>query len=341
MRAAGFESLLGALAIASTAHAATIFDFTDVPLYSSLAPCARSAVSYAINSLTYTKCPEGITALQSCACTKDSNAGAVQSMISSSASYSCGSTATEDFASASKVFYQYCNQGEPVTAAAGPTLVSQYITDLAAFSYLAPCAAHAVSYAVQYMTYSLCPGDASALNSCACTKNQNSYAVSQSINSNVKYSCGTTHTADMSSAQAVFAGYCGMGAGVTSFAVASQLPGTMTYYITDMPDYSALARCAQRALSYGVQYQTYDMCPTDPAALASCACAKDQNSQEFAKSITSNVKYSCDSTATEDIASAMAVFDSYCSAAQGLITATGVTASGNPPPRLARFTVGY
>jgi hypothetical protein len=44
-------------------------------------------------------------------------------------------------------------------------------------------------------------------------------------------------------------------------------------------------------------------------------------------SISSNVKYSCDSTATEDIASAIAVFDFYCSAARAEVTAGGVTDS--------------
>lgn len=333
IRALGLNALLGIFATIAPTHGASLFDFADVPLYSSLAPCARSAVSYAINSLTYSKCPEGITALQSCACTKDQNAVAIQSTISKSVSYSCGATATEDMASASQVFFQYCNQDATITTAApGPTLVSQYITDLAAFAYLAPCAASAVSYAVQSLTYSDCPEGASALNSCACTKNQNSQAASQDINSKVKYSCGATHSADISSAQAVFAGYCGMGDGVTSFPVASTLPGVMTYYVTDMPNFSELAPCAQSAVSHGILGQTYSMCPADPAALASCACVKDNNDQEVSKSITSSVKYSCGNTASEDITSALDIYNSYCSAAQGLITPTGVTASGNILP---------
>jgi len=44
-------------------------------------------------------------------------------------------------------------------------------------------------------------------------------------------------------------------------------------------------------------------------------------------SITSNVKYSCASTATEDVASAIAVFDFYCSAARAEVVAAGVTDS--------------
>jgi len=45
------------------------------------------------------------------------------------------------------------------------------------------------------------------------------------------------------------------------------------------------------------------------------------------KSLTSSVKYSCSSTATEDVSSALAVWDVYCSAAAGKFTAAGVTAS--------------
>jgi hypothetical protein len=44
--------------------------------------------------------------------------------------------------------------------------------------------------------------------------------------------------------------------------------------------------------------------------------------------ITSNVKYYCASTATEDISSALSVFGYYCSAAEGLATPAGVTESG-------------
>jgi hypothetical protein len=67
------------------------------------APCAASAVSYNIQSQTYSNCPEAVGPLQSCVCTKDRNLASISSAISSSVSYSCGSTASEDQASAATV----------------------------------------------------------------------------------------------------------------------------------------------------------------------------------------------------------------------------------------------
>ena len=302
---------------------------TDLPIFSSLAPCAASAVSFAIDSLTNEACPSGVAALQSCACTKNNVLANVARSVSASVSFSCGGTASEDFASASRVLAQYCTPGSIVsTPAANPNVVAAYVTDLPAFSYLAPCAQSAVSNVVLSMTFDKCPNGPSALNSCACTKNQNSFAASSSINSAVQNSCGTTHTADISSAQAVFAGYCKLGAGVTSFPAQSALPGKMTYFITDMPIYSSLAPCAQEAVSFAIGDLTFSLCPADPGPLASCACVQDQNFLEVSKILTSSVKVQCTDTATEDISSAIEVYNAYCSAAKGLITPTGITASG-------------
>ena len=52
---------------------AQIVYVTDLPAYTQLAPCAASAVSYAVNSLTYKQCAQDVTALASCVCTKDQN----------------------------------------------------------------------------------------------------------------------------------------------------------------------------------------------------------------------------------------------------------------------------
>ncbi|KAI0129871.1 hypothetical protein BJ170DRAFT_290776 [Xylariales sp. AK1849] len=176
------------------------------------------------------------------------------------------------------------------------------------------------------MTYNDCPGDASLLATCVCQKNQNSLAVSQEINSWVRYSC-SSHTADVASAQAVFAAYCGLNNGTSSFPVTSNPPGDMTYYITALAEYSSLAPCAQYGLSYGVFSQTYDYCPGGPQALASCACLKEGMPTRVSNVITSNVKYSCSSTASEDVSSVLSVWDLYCSAAKGLATPAGVTES--------------
>lgn len=98
----------------------------------------------------------------------------------------------------------------------------------------------------------------------------------------------------------------------------------MTYYITDLPQYSSLAPCAASGLSYAVQsvrtplsyrwrlpltlpQQTWYLCPSGPQALASCVCLKDGMTNEVLKVITSSVKYECSSTALEDVSSAVAV----------------------------------
>jgi hypothetical protein len=73
---------------------------------------------------------------------------------------------------------------------------------------------------------------------------------------------------------------------------------------------------------------TYSDCPSAPGALASCACVKDGNSGSINSAITRDVKENCGSTATEHLSSAVSIFDRYCSAAKGLVTAQGITTSG-------------
>ncbi|KAI0830402.1 hypothetical protein F5Y06DRAFT_282221 [Hypoxylon sp. FL0890] len=299
---------------------------TDLSIFTVLAPCAASAVSQNVQSQTFENCPEAVTDLQSCVCTKNNNFASISTEISKSVSYSCGSTASEDQASAASVFEAYCNQASVTPFPTPSNPVTQYITDFPAWQELAPCAAKGLSYIIQSMTYDLCPAEPSLLATCVCSKNQNSLLASQRINTSVKYSC-SSHTADIESAQAVFAGYCGLVNGTTSFPTTSDPPGDMTYYITALPEYSSLAPCARSALSYGVLSQTYDLCPEGPQALASCACLKSAMSSYVSNEINSDVKYSCDSTATEDVSSALKVFELYCSAVEGLTTPAGVTES--------------
>ncbi|KAI1777156.1 hypothetical protein F4818DRAFT_409404 [Hypoxylon cercidicola] len=299
---------------------------TDLSIFTVLAPCAASAISVNVQAQTNDNCPEAVTDLQSCVCTKNSNFASISTDISSSVSYSCGSTASEDQASAASVFEAYCNQASITPFPTPENPVTQYITDFPAWQELAPCAASGLSYIVQSMTYDLCPEEPSLLATCVCSKNQNSLLASQGINTSVRYSC-SSRTADIESAQAVFAGYCGLVQGTTSFPSTSNPPGDMTYYITAMSEYSALAPCAQSAVSYGVLSQTYDLCPEGPQALASCACLKSGMSGFVSNDLSSDVKYYCDSTATEDVSSALQVFDLYCSAAKGLVTPAGITES--------------
>ncbi|OIW25022.1 hypothetical protein CONLIGDRAFT_684907 [Coniochaeta ligniaria NRRL 30616] len=317
-----FPIYLGAV----LASAAEVVYVTDLSIFTSLAPCAANALSYNIQSQTYNNCPEAVTDLQSCVCTKNQNLASISTAISKSVSYSCGSTASEDQASAATVLSAYCNQDSIPSFPTPATPVSVYITDIPEISLLAPCASYAVSAAVQTLTWDLCPPDATALATCACNKNQNSLKVSQLINSSARYSCAS-HTADISSAQAIFAAYCALNSGTSAFPTPTNPPGDMTYYVTALTEYSSLAPCAASGLSYAVFSQTWDYCPGGPQALASCACIKESMSGSLTSSISSNVKYSCSSTATEDVASAIAVFDFYCSAARAEVVAAGVTDS--------------
>ena len=92
-----------------------------------------------------------MTELQACICTKNNNFASVASVLSSSVSYSCGSAASEDQASATTVLSAYCNQDNMPTFPAPANPVSAYITEIAEIGVLAPCAASAVKYAVQYV----------------------------------------------------------------------------------------------------------------------------------------------------------------------------------------------
>src|SRR4051812_432535 len=99
------------------------------------------------------------------ACTKDSNSNAVGASIGSEVRSMCESTASDDVTSAQSVFGVYCNPGAPAPTPAPKASggVSQYITEIAQFTDLAPCAQSGVAYAVQYLTNSLCPQDAGGL----------------------------------------------------------------------------------------------------------------------------------------------------------------------------------
>ncbi|KJR85286.1 uncharacterized protein SPSK_08685 [Sporothrix schenckii 1099-18] len=322
-RALAWLPLMGALA---PVVATDVVYVTDLDIYTLLAPCAQSALSYNVMTMTYENCPEAVTALQSCVCSKGNLFATVSASISSDVSYSCGSTASSDQQSASLVFSHYCDQGGTATFATPATPVSQYITDIPEMSYLAPCASSQISYAVMEMTYSLCPPDAVNLATCVCQKNQNSLVVSQTINTMVGYDC-SSHTADIQSAQAFFAAYCNLNSGTSSFPTASNPPGDMSYYITDIPQFNSLARCAKDGLSSAVFTNTYDLCPTGPQLLASCACLKPSMSSMVSSYISSNIQYECSQGGSEDISSALAIFNMYCSAANNKLVVTGITTS--------------
>ncbi|KAI1420366.1 hypothetical protein F5Y12DRAFT_791726 [Xylaria sp. FL1777] len=322
----------------SVATATDVVYVTDLSIFTVLAPCAQAAVSGIIDYETISHCPPGASALQSCICSKNDggNLASISNAISNSIDYryvpeqtisSCGSTATDDQASASTVLAGYCNQ-DAITPFPSPShTVSDYIVDLSAYNNLAPCAASGLSQVVLGMTYDRCPEDASLLATCACKKDQNSLRASEQIISSVKYYCDS-HTDDIASAQAVFSGYCGLVDGTTSFPETTDPPGDVNYYITALKEFKALASCAQTAVSYNILHfdqQTLDLCPSGPKALASCVCLRSELTGTISSLITSDARYYCDSTAADDISSALNVWDIYCSAAKGLTTPAGIT----------------
>ncbi|KAL0942032.1 uncharacterized protein CTRU02_204795 [Colletotrichum truncatum] len=302
------------------ATAANIVYVTDLSIYTLLAPCAQSALSYNIFRQTASACGEAPTDLQSCVCTKNNNAVAIATSIAKSVSYSCGSSASDDQTSAAAVFSQYCHP-ESTIALATPTtnLVTQYPTDIPAFSNLVSCAQSGVSYAV-YSMRSLCPEPASLLAPCMCVKNDNSARVSRSIASLVRYSC--SNAADVTSAGEFYNAFCAMNQGTTAFPQPSPPPGDMTYYITALSQYNSLAPCAQSGMSNAVSSFARSFCPDGPQAMASCMCLKDGVTNMVVNTLTSDVKYYCSSTATEDVSSALAVLDFYCKAAKREVVAT-------------------
>ncbi|OLN85265.1 hypothetical protein CCHL11_04378 [Colletotrichum chlorophyti] len=308
------------LSLCSAATAASIVYVTDLSVYTLLAPCAQTALSYNIFTQTYSACGEAPTDLQSCICTKDNNLAAVSTSISKSVSYSCGSTASDDQTSAAAVLSMYCNPDATINFAT-PTanLVTQFATDIAAFSNMAPCAQSGVSYALSSMT-SLCPEPASLMAPCVCARNDNSARVSRSIASLVRYSC--SNAADVTSGLAFYDAYCAMNKGTTAFPQPSPPPGDMTYYITALSQYSSLAPCAQSGVSNAMYSLTRNLCPEGPKAVASCMCLKDGATNLVASTMTSDVKYYCSSTASQDVSSVLAVLDFYCKAARNEVVAT-------------------
>ncbi|KAJ1328098.1 hypothetical protein MN608_07434 [Microdochium nivale] len=146
---ASWRSLLLAVSLGtSISMAQSIVYVTDIEIYTSLAKCAKSAVSVNIMGMTRSACGAAVTELQSCVCNKDGIPAAVTKGIATSITYSCGSTASEDLSSAMLLYSGYCNQANIGAFPKPSTPVSLHITDLSAIQELAPCASRAVSRAV-------------------------------------------------------------------------------------------------------------------------------------------------------------------------------------------------
>ncbi|KAH6662438.1 hypothetical protein F5X68DRAFT_218576 [Plectosphaerella plurivora] len=296
---------------------------TELPLYSLLAPCAQSALSQNVMQQT-SSCGENNN-LQSCVCTKDQNYAAIGTSVSSSLSWSCGETATEDFTSASIVYSAYCTPDKSFDLPT-PTanLVNDLVTDIPEFFNLARCAQSALSYAAIGAFSTRCPTEpVAAYAGCMCTRNRNSAEVNSVISASVSYSC-ENNAEDRTSALDFFSAYCAMGNGTTNLPLPTPPPGAMTYYISALPQYSNLVSCAQTALGRVVSSMGSSLCPDGPGALASCVCLKTGLFRYASSLVTASVKYSCESTALEDVTSAIGVLNQYCSEARGEATATGL-----------------
>ncbi|AEO58950.1 hypothetical protein MYCTH_94982 [Thermothelomyces thermophilus ATCC 42464] len=191
-----------ALAIVRTTAASIEYAYvTDMPAFS-----APEAVGYNIQSLTYDACPEAVSTLQSCVCTKSNNFANLVRDLGVSVSYECGSTASEGQASAQSVLNAYCNPSKD-------TLILNSDCKYATYN--------STNHEVP-RSWARCPTEAPALASCACKKNQNSFVVSQLINPAKSWCAG--HMADVSSAQAMFAAYCAMNDATTKVSGAVHRP---------------------------------------------------------------------------------------------------------------------
>ncbi|KAJ6438773.1 putative Vacuolar protein 8 [Purpureocillium lavendulum] len=292
---------------------------TDIAIYSILAPCAQSAVSYNIASETYnSQCGSAASELQSCICSNTRELQSVTQRMTSAVTSSCGSSASDDVWSASKVMDQYCNPAKTITFATPTTnQVNAFITELAEISYLPQCAQSAISYAVMGNNRERCPQDASLFASCVC-KGSKVTDIDKSLSESARSSC--TNNEDMTAAVGFFSEYCAMNNGTTSFAKPPRPPGDMTYHITGLPQFKSLNKCAQQGVS--------------SAIFASGMRGK------VSSTLTSDVKIYCSRTATDDVTSAMAVFDFYCSAADNKVVATGAdSVSETQPPAMSRTGV--
>ncbi|KAI5459401.1 hypothetical protein BGZ63DRAFT_406693 [Mariannaea sp. PMI_226] len=318
----------GLVAFASAGDVAYV---TDLNIYTLLAPCAASAISNDVFALTYstTACGDSEASMQSCVCSNSADFKTVWSSINTDISYYCGSSATDDQWSASKVMDQYCDQKEMSVTFSTPTdnIVNNYITDLPELAYLPPCAQSAISQAVMGAGSDRCPEDAKLFAPCVCSKPDVVKDITESIGKSVKYSCSNTE--DVTAASVFYSEYCDMNNGTTSFVKPQGPPGHMTYYITALPQFKSLPACARSAVSYAVQSQSAWLCGSGPEELASCVCLKQGMSGYVSSALTTEVKWSCSRTATAELSSAVSVWNYYCSAASSKVVAT-VTESAAP-----------
>lgn len=188
---------------------------------------------------------------------------------------------------------------------------------------------------------------------CICSKRDAVDRVQETLTSSVKYSCSNTE--DVTAARNFYSEYCDMNNGTTSFAKPAGPPGDSTFFgsiykksrltsVSDLPHHRfdavqvieqlrAVRRykcCFTGNSAHNVSMSTIlksgqqssSFCGSGPRALASCVCIKSGMSSRVSSSLTSNVKYYCDNTATQHVSSALEVLEYYCSAAENVVVAT-------------------
>ncbi|GKU18058.1 unnamed protein product [Fusarium langsethiae] len=308
------------IALPALAIARDVAYVTDLAIFEALAPCVSSAISNNIAKQTRSSiCDDSKTGLQECICSARMHK--VASAISNDIKHGCGSSATEDLYSASKVMQKYCNQDKHIAFSSPTTnIVDAYITDLPELAYMPPCAQSAISYAVMGVGSERCPQAAKLNAPCVCNKRDVVRDIYSTLKNAAKRSC--SNNADVASAHNFYSQFCLMNEGTTSFPSPKNPPGDMSYYITALPQFKSLDECARKGLSTVVMKQSSWLCRGGPQELASCVCIKSGMYNIISSSLTERVNDYCDGARAGNASAAVDVFRYYCRAAKDLVVAT-------------------
>jgi hypothetical protein len=224
----------------------------------------------------------------------------------------------------------------------GPLLIStslaqdvEFVTDLDAYSLLAPCAADAISSIVAEQTqYNTCDGGVTELQSCICSNTALAKNVTSSIEDKVKSSCGGNGDSDdQMSASRVIAKYCD-----PKLKVEFPTPTTniVNAYITDIGAIENLPPCASSALESAVMTMPESRCPTGAVSLyAPCVCSKDVVVEDISFYISLSVGEKCSNDA--DVTSAFKLYTNYCNMNKGK---TSFEMPKNPPGDMTYHITG-
>ncbi|KFY22743.1 hypothetical protein V493_06354 [Pseudogymnoascus sp. VKM F-4281 (FW-2241)] len=214
-------------------------------------------------------------------------------------------------------------------------LSAQYIppiTDLDLYSMLAPCAATAIRENIsRFSSKSACPSGDRQLQSCICSQSELSSQVSRNVSGTVLSECGSSATDDTWSASKALELYCSPGATITFSTPTTNIVDAV---ITDVPQFSYLANCAQGAFKYGVFASVVSKCPKAPSLYAPCVCSKSNVVEMITKTLSSTVSKRCDHK--EDASIAVEFYSQYCAMNQG----TTSFALHLPPGNMSYYITG-